>query len=407
MKNKLIVIGGGAAGMIAAGIAGQKGYDVELFEKNDKLGKKIFISGKGRCNFTNASDIETIIENIVSNPYFLYSALYSFTNDDLREFFNKLGVPSKVERGNRVFPQSNKSNDIIKALYKFLNNNHVNVHFNQNVDKILVKDKKIYGIQLESGKQYMSDIVILATGGLSYPKTGSTGYGLKMAKELGHNIISPLPSLVPIVIKEDWIKSLQGLSLRNVEMTLWEKNKRMKQEFGEMVFTHYGVSGPIVLSLSSYMKPPYGKYSLNLNLKPALSKEQLDMRLQRDFEKYSRKQFKNTLQDLLPKKMIPIIISLSNIDENKFVHQITKDERRKLAYLLQNLKLSVATLRPISTAIVTSGGIDTREINPSSMESKIIENLYFAGEVIDVDGLTGGFNLQIAFSTGYLAGMNC
>lgn len=407
MKNKLIVIGGGAAGMIAAGIAGQKGYDVELFEKNDKLGKKIFISGKGRCNFTNASDIETIIENIVSNPYFLYSALYSFTNDDLREFFNKLGVPSKVERGNRVFPQSNKSNDIIKALYKFLNNNHVNVHFNQNVDKILVKDKKIYGIQLESGKQYMSDIVILATGGLSYPKTGSTGHGLKMAKELGHNIISPLPSLVPIVIKEDWIKSLQGLSLRNVEMTLWEKNKRIKQEFGEMVFTHYGVSGPIVLSLSSYMKPPYDKYSLNLNLKPALSEEQLDMRLQRDFEKYSRKQFKNTLQDLLPKKMIPIIISLSNIDENKFVHQITKDERRKLAYLLQNLKLSVATLRPISTAIVMSGGIDTREINPSSMESKIIENLYFAGEVIDVDGLTGGFNLQIAFSTGYLAGMNC
>lgn len=407
MRNKILVIGGGAAGMMAAGIAGQRNLEVHLFEKNDKLGKKVFISGKGRCNFTNAADIDTMIQNIVRNPYFLYSAFYRFTNHDLIEFFNKLGVPSKVERGNRVFPKSDKSNDIVQALYKFLIKNHVTIHFNQNVDRIFIKDNKVEGIQLNSGEKIKGDKVIIATGGLSYPKTGSTGYGFKIARKLGHHIIEPLPSLVPMVIQEEWVKDLQGLSLKNVEIILREKNKKIKSEFGEMVFTHYGVSGPIILSLSAYMKPPYSRYLLSLNLKPALSYEQLDLRIQRDFKKYSRKQFKNSLQDLLPKKMIPVIIKLSKINEDKFVHQITKDERQNLTHLLQNLNLSVETLCPIDTAIVTAGGVDTKEINPSTMESKLIKNLYFAGEIINIDGLTGGFNLQIAFSTGYLAGTNC
>ncbi|RBP45596.1 NAD(P)/FAD-dependent oxidoreductase [Garciella nitratireducens] len=407
MKQRVLVIGGGAAGMMSAGIAAQRGLDVHLFEKNDKLGKKIFISGKGRCNFTNASDITTIMENIIRNPYFLYSALYRFTNNDLIEFFNKLGVRSKIERGNRVFPKSDKSNDIVQALYKFLMYNGVTIHFNQKVDRVLVKNNKVEGIQLNSGEKVKGERIIIATGGLSYPKTGSTGDGFKMAKELGHHIIKPLPSLVPIVIHEKWVKDLQGLSLKNIEMTLWEKNKKIKSEFGEMIFTHYGISGPIILSLSAHMSPPYSKYLLSLNLKPALTQDQLDLRLQKDFKKYIRKQFKNSLEDLLPKKIIPIIIKLSGIDGNKFVHQITKKEREKLVHLLQNINLSVTNLRPISTAIVTAGGIDTREINPSTMESKLIKNLFFAGEVIDIDGLTGGFNLQIAFSTGYLAGINC
>lgn len=406
MKKKVIIIGGGAAGMMAAGTAAKQGAEVHLYEKNDALGRKIFITGKGRCNFTNASDIENFIENTIRNPFFLYSAIYTFTNEDLISFFDKWGVPSKVERGNRVFPKSDKSNDIIKALNKFMASNKVNLHLGQNIEKILKEGNGIKGIQLESGEKIYGDKVLLATGGLSYPKTGSTGHGLKMAKQIGHNIIEPFPSLVPIVVKENWIGQLQGLSLKNVEISLFQGKKLIRKEFGEMVFTHYGLSGPIVLSLSAYIKKPYPKHSLCLNLKPALTEEQLDNRLQRDFQKYSRKQYKNALHDLLPKKLIPIIINLSNIDENKYVHQITKEERKRLIHLIQALPLNVETLRPISTAIVTGGGIDTNEINPSTMESKIISGLYFAGEVIDVDALTGGYNLQIAFSTGYLAGIN-
>jgi hypothetical protein len=408
MGNKIIVIGGGAAGMIAAGFASNRGYDVHLYEKNDKLGKKIFITGKGRCNFTNISDIETIMENIKRNPLFLYSALYSFTNEDLITFFNNLGVPSKIERGNRVFPKSDKSNDIIKALHKFMNNNNVNIHLNQDVKKIMVDKKNIInGIILSTGEKIRADKVIIATGGMSYPKTGSTGHGIRMSEELGHNIIKPYPSLVPIVVNELWVKDLQGLSLKNVEVTLYKKDKIVKKEFGEMIFTHYGVSGPIILSLSADMETPYSQYSISINLKPALTEEQLDSRLQRDFEKKSRKQYKNSLQDLFPSKLIPVIIKLSNINESKFVHQITREERKKLVTLMQNFIFTIENLRPINEAIVTAGGVDTKEINPSTMESKLIRGLYFAGEVIDVDALTGGYNLQIAFSTGYLAGMNC
>ena len=394
--------------MMAAGIAGRRGLDVHLYEKNNILGKKLFITGKGRCNFTNATDIETIMNNIKRNASFLYSALYTFTNEDLIEFFLNLGVPSKIERGNRVFPKSDKSNDIVKALHKFIKMNKVNIHLNQNVDKIIInKNNTIQGIILSTGEKIKADKVIIATGGLSYPKTGSTGHGIKMSKDLGHSIIQSSPSLVPIVVNELWVKDLQGLSLKNVEVTLFKKNKPIIKEFGEMIFTHYGVSGPIILSLSSYIKSPYTQYSISINLKPALTIEKLDLRLQRDFDKNSRKQYKNSLNELLPTKLIPIIIKLSNIHENKFVHQITKNERRNLVTLIQNLKFSIKSLRPISEAIITSGGIDTKEINSSTLESKLINGLYFAGEIIDVDALTGGYNLQIAFSTGYLAGMNC
>ncbi|MCR1898059.1 NAD(P)/FAD-dependent oxidoreductase [Irregularibacter muris] len=406
MEQKIIVIGGGAAGMMAAGIAAQKGLEVHLLERNDKLGKKIFITGKGRCNFTNSGDIDSLIENIMRNPYFLYSALYTFSNNDLIDFFHGLGVRSKIERGNRVFPQSDKSSDIIKALSNFINSVNVNIHLNQRVKEILVHNKKIKGVILENGEKINASKVILATGGLSYPKTGSTGDGFYMAKKLGHNIIKPSPSLVPMVVDQDWIRELQGLSLRNVEVNLIKKDKIVKTAFGEMVFTHYGVSGPIILSLSACMEQPYSNYFLSLNLKPALTEQQLDLRMQKDFEKYSKKQYKNSLQDILPRKMIPILIRRSEIDGEKFVNQITKEERKKLVKLMQNFTLPIKTLRPIDEAIVTSGGIDTKEINSSTMESKLIEGLYFAGEIIDVDALTGGYNLQIAFSTGYLAGLN-
>ncbi len=407
MSKKVIVIGGGAAGMMAAGVAAKKGLEVHLFEKNDKLGKKVFITGKGRCNFTNASDVESILEHVVRNPNFLYSALYTFTNQDLIQFFNDLSVPTKVERGNRVFPKSDKSNDIIKALTKFLSTHQVKIHYYSNVKKILVNDGRVTGIQLDSGERHFCDRIIITTGGLSYPKTGSTGHGLTMVEDLGHNIISPFPSLVPIEIKENWIKELQGLSLKNIEMSLYKNNKLIKSEFGEMIFTHYGISGPVTLTLSAYMEGSYTEHTIHINLKPALSYEQLDRRIQKDFEKYSRRQFKNSLDDLFPKKLIPIMILLSNISPEKYVNQITKFERRSLVSLTQKLILSVKKLRPIDEAIVTAGGVDINEINPSTMESKIVQGLYFGGEIMNVDALTGGYNLQIAFSTGYLAGYNC
>lgn len=378
-----------------------------MFEKNDKLGKKVFITGKGRCNFTNASDVESILEHVVRNPNFLYSALYTFTNQDLIQFFNDLSVPTKVERGNRVFPKSDKSNDIIKALTKFLSTHQVKIHYYSNVKKILVNDGRVTGIQLDSGERHFCDRIIITTGGLSYPKTGSTGHGLTMVEDLGHNIISPFPSLVPIEIKENWIKELQGLSLKNIEMSLYKNNKLIKSEFGEMIFTHYGISGPVTLTLSAYMEGSYTEHTIHINLKPALSYEQLDRRIQKDFEKYSRRQFKNSLDDLFPKKLIPIMILLSNISPEKYVNQITKFERRSLVSLTQKLILSVKKLRPIDEAIVTAGGVDINEINPSTMESKIVQGLYFGGEIMNVDALTGGYNLQIAFSTGYLAGYNC
>jgi len=403
--SKVIIIGGGPAGMMAAVSAASK-HKVVLIEKNDKLGRKLYITGKGRCNITNAKDIGDFFENIPCNPNFLYSSLYSFTNEDTMNFFKQLGVNLKVERGDRVFPESDKSSDIIKAFTNELQNKNVEVLLNSKVKKLIRDNQKIIGVELGDGSSVYGDYFILCTGGLSYPKTGSSGEGLNYARFLGHNIIKPRPSLVPIEVDELWIKDLQGLSLKNVELRIINsKNKNIYKEFGEMIFTHYGISGPIVLSASSFVKEGE-KLKISINLKPALSEVQLDKRIQSDFLKYANKDFKNALNDLLPSKLINTIIQLSNIDEEKKVNSITKEERKTLVNLLQNLPLNIKGLRPIEEAIITSGGVDTLEIDASTMKSKKIDNLYFAGEMIDVDAYTGGYNLQIALSTGSLAGTN-
>ena len=391
--------------MMSAVTASSK-HDVVLIEKNEKLGRKLFITGKGRCNITNAKDIGDFFENIPCNPHFLYSSLYSFTNEDTMNFFKELGVSLKVERGDRVFPQSDKSSDIIKAFNIELKNKNVEVLLNSKVKKLIRNNQRVVGVELANGSSVSGDYIILCTGGLSYPQTGSSGEGLTYSRLLGHNIIKPKASLVPIEIEEDWIKDLQGLSLKNVEFKITDSaNKNIYKEFGEMLFTHYGISGPIVLSGSCFVSEEK-KLKAYINLKPALSEIQLDKRIQSDFLKYANKDFKNSLNDLLPSKMINTIIQLSNIDENKKVNSITKEERKIVVNLLQNLPLHIKGLRPIEEAIITSGGIDTLEIDASTMRSKLIENLYFAGEIIDVDAYTGGYNLQIALSTGYLAGNN-
>ncbi|MBU3098879.1 MULTISPECIES: BaiN/RdsA family NAD(P)/FAD-dependent oxidoreductase [Clostridium] len=400
---KVIIIGGGPAGMMAAVTASSK-HEVVLIEKNERLGRKLYITGKGRCNITNAKDIGDFFENIPCNPNFLYSSLYSFTNEDTMNFFKEQGVNLKVERGDRVFPESDKSSDIIKAFDIELKNKKVEVLLNSKVKRIVRDNQKVIGVELASGNNVYGDYIILCTGGLSYPQTGSSGEGLTYAKVLGHNIIKPKASLVPIELEEDWIKDLQGLSLKNVELNITNsKNKSIYKEFGEMIFTHYGISGPIVLSGSCYVKEGE-KLKAFINLKPALSEIQLDKRIQSDFLKYANKDFKNSLTDLLPSKLINTIIQLSNIDEDKKVNSVTKEERKVLVNLLQNLPLTIKRLRPIDEAIITSGGVDTLQIDASTMKSKLIDNLYFAGEMIDVDAYTGGYNLQIALSTGFLAG---
>ncbi|MBW9151743.1 NAD(P)/FAD-dependent oxidoreductase [Clostridium estertheticum] len=400
---KVIIIGGGPAGMMAAVTASSK-HEVVLIEKNERLGRKLYITGKGRCNITNAKDIGDFFENIPCNPNFLYSSLYSFTNEDTMNFFKEQGVNLKVERGDRVFPESDKSSDIIKAFDIELKNKKVEVLLNSKVKRIVRDNQKVIGVELASGNNVYGDYIILCTGGLSYPQTGSSGEGLTYAKVLGHNIIKPKASLVPIELEEDWIKDLQGLSLKNVELNITNsKNKSIYKEFGEMIFTHYGISGPIVLSGSCYVKEGE-KLKAFINLKPALSEIQLDKRIQSDFLKYANKDFKNSLTDLLPSKLINTIIQLSNIDEDKKVNSVTKEERKNLVNLLQNLPLTIKRLRPIDEAIITSGGVDTLQIDASTMKSKLIDNLYFAGEMIDVDAYTGGYNLQIALSTGFLAG---
>ncbi|MBX4265391.1 NAD(P)/FAD-dependent oxidoreductase [Clostridium estertheticum] len=400
---KVIIIGGGPAGMMAAVTASSK-HEVVLIEKNERLGRKLYITGKGRCNITNAKDIGDFFENIPCNPNFLYSSLYSFTNEDTMNFFKEQGVNLKVERGDRVFPESDKSSDIIKAFDIALKNKKVEVLLNSKVKRIVRDNQKVIGVELASGNNVYGDYIILCTGGLSYPQTGSSGEGLTYAKVLGHNIIKPKASLVPIELEEEWIKDLQGLSLKNVELNITNsKNKSIYKEFGEMIFTHYGISGPIVLSGSCYVKEGE-KLKAFINLKPALSEIQLDKRIQSDFLKYANKDFKNSLTDLLPSKLINTIIQLSNIDEDKKVNSVTKEERKILVNLLQNLPLTIKRLRPIDEAIITSGGVDTLQIDASTMKSKLIDNLYFAGEMIDVDAYTGGYNLQIALSTGFLAG---
>lgn len=399
-----VVIGGGPAGMMAAINASQK-YKTILIEKNEKLGKKLYITGKGRCNITNSKDISEFFNYIPGNPNFLYSALYTFTNENTIDFFEKLGVKFKIERGDRVFPLSDKSSDIIFALQKSLKQNNVDIMLNTSVSKFICNKNRIIGVELKNGEILKADFFILCTGGMSYPQTGSSGDGYKFAKDLGHTITDITPALVPIEINEEWVKNLQGLSLKNIELKILKNNRVICEDFGEMLFTHFGISGPIVLSMSREVGKQK-KLRAVIDLKPAISRNELDKRIQKDFKKYINKDFKNSLDDLLPRKLIDTVIMLSKIDPNKKVNLIKKEERIDLVDLLKGLPLTIKGCRPIDEAIVTSGGINTKEIDPSTMRSKIIDNLYFAGEIIDVDAFTGGFNIQIALSTGYLAGIS-
>ncbi|MDK0564118.1 NAD(P)/FAD-dependent oxidoreductase [Clostridium perfringens] len=401
---KVIVIGAGPAGMMAA-ISAAENHEVILLEGNERIGKKLFITGKGRCNVTNAKDISEFFDFIPGNPHFLYSALYTYTNIDVMNFFENAGVKLKVERGSRVFPNSDKSSDIISGLSRGLNEAGVDLRLHSKVKDVIFNNNKIEAVILENGSKVKGDYFIITTGGKSYPLTGSTGIGFDLAKKMGHSIVELKPSLVPIEIEESWVRELQGLSLRNIELKI--KNKKNSKVVysgqGEMLFTHFGISGPLVLSGSRFIKDGE-KFEISLDLKPALEEKQLDLRIQKDFKKNLNKDFKNSLDELLPKKLIPVIIELSGIDENKKVNSITKEERRTLLNLLKNLTFTVKGLRDIAEAIVTAGGVSTKEIDPSTMKSKIVDNLYFAGEVIDVDAFTGGYNVQIALSTGYLAG---
>ena len=414
--SRVIVIGGGASGMMAAIAAKKNGNDVTLLEKNEKLGKKLFITGKGRCNLTNASDINSHMNNLMSNPKFMYSAFNAFDSDDIISLIEESGVKTKVERGNRVFPNSDKSSDVIKALKKQLDSLGVNIVLDYEVKSITKEDD----FKINNG-EYTCDSLIIATGGLSYKSTGSTGDGYKWAKQFNHKITKTYPSLVPFNIKEDYCKELQGLSLKNVKLSLlkeadWNGEgysglnedgiyQIVYEEMGEMIFTHFGVSGPLVLSASSFVADKMEDvYKISIDLKPALDEATLDKRILRDFDKYKNKNFNNSLNDLLPKKLIPIIIRLSGIDEYKKVNEITKEERQRLVGLIKNLEFNIDGLRGYDEAIITKGGIDVKEINPKTMESKKVPGLYFVGEVLDLDSLTGGYNLQLAWSTGYVAG---
>ena len=408
-KKKIIVIGGGAAGTMAAGQAASKGVEVVLVEKTDRLGKKIAISGKGRCNLTNAGDIADFVKYYPGNGKFLYAALKEFDNQSLIRFFLEHGIKTKIERGGRVFPESDDSEEIVNALKIFLDKAGVRIILDQAVKEVIVNEQKqVTGVKMtQSEGIFRADAVIVATGGASYPSTGSTGDGYMMAEKVGHKVISPLPALVPLRTLEQWPKEIQGLTLKNVEVSIWIDGKREAKEFGEMLFTHFGISGPLILTLSriaSHALRDRKKVEVKINLKPALSFEQLDLRIQRDFVRYNNKQFKNSFEDLLPKSMIPVIVTLSGIEPEKPINQVTKEERKRLCHLLQELSLTVIKTLGMGVAIVTAGGVDVKQINPTTMESRLIRGLYWAGEVIDIDGVTGGYNLQAAFSTGYKAG---
>ncbi len=406
--SKVIVIGGGAAGAVAAIFAARNGHQVELFEKNEKIGKKLFITGKGRCNVTNAGDMDALFDAVKSNPKFLYSAFYSFTNEQAMDFFEELGVRLKVERGNRVFPESDHSSDIIHALKHELERLGVEIHFCTEVKDVLVEHEKFTGIVLKNGKKISGDACVVATGGISYASTGSTGDGYRFAEKTGHKVTELYPSLVPMEVKEWYAKELQGLSLRNVQGTILDGKKKLYDEFGEMLFTHYGVSGPIIISASSVVgkKLQDKELTLQIDLKPALSREQLDQRVLRDFEENKNKQFKNAVDKLFPAKLKPIMIELSGISPEKKVNEISKEERLCFVDLIKNFKMTLTGLRSYNEAIITKGGVSVKDIDPGTMKSKKISGLYFAGEVLDLDALTGGFNLQIAWSTGYLAGIS-
>ncbi len=409
MNNRVIVIGAGAAGLMAAAKAAERGREVLLLEKNDRVGWKLMISGKGRCNITNNTDIEGMIQNIPGNGNFLYSAFYNFSNEDLMNLLESEGLQLKVERGGRVFPVSDNARDVVDTMQRYAEGKGAKIWRNFAVEDILTENGAVKGVKLKNGSILEAASVIVATGGASYPKTGSTGDGYVMAGKLGHTVTPLKPSLIPLLTAGKTAGELQGLSLRNISITIIDKKgRKVYGDFGEMLFTHFGVSGPVILSASRHILPyGYKDVKLVIDLKPALDEETLDSRIRRDFEEFSRKQFKNSLDELLPQKMIPVIIELSGIPEDKPVNQITKEERHKIVELLKNFTLEITGSRPISEAIVTAGGVRTSEINPSTMESKLVKGLYFAGEIIDVDAYTGGFNLTIAFSTGCLAGMNC
>ncbi len=404
--SKVLVIGGGAAGMFAAIAAAENGNEVFLYEKNEKLGKKLFITGKGRCNLTNACDMDTLFASVVSNPRFLYSSFYNYTNQDVIAFFEKAGVATKTERGGRVFPDSDHSSDVIKGLERELKRRNVKVKLHAEVKDIKVRGERFEKLIFTDGNEAEGDCCIVATGGLSYKTTGSTGDGYRFAETMGHTIRPCIPSLVPVETKEFWVSELQGLSLRNVEVTVRDGQKKLYQEFGEMLFTHYGVSGPLLLSASSRVGRKLMEKSLTLeiDLKPALDEEALHRRVLRDFEENQNRQFKNAVGRLFPAKLVPVMIQLSGIPPEKKVHVISREERNAFVHLIKHFKVTLTKLRGYDEAIITKGGISTKEINPKTMESKRIKGIYFAGEVLDLDALTGGFNLQIAWSTGYAAG---
>ena len=408
--KRVVVIGGGAAGLMAAVIAGREGAKVTLLEKMNYVGKKMGITGKGRCNITNACDMSDFIKNTPGNGKFLFGAYERFTNEDLLQLLHDAGLETKVERGGRVFPASDSALDVRNTFMKLMKHYGVDVHLEEPVKKLLVDDGVVTGVVTDK-ETYHADAVVIATGGKSYPATGSTGDGYILGAQVGHTITDIRPSLVPIVTEESWVKDLMGLSLRNVELSVVAKNKVQAKMFGEMMFTHFGITGPIVLSLSHTVgklmrKKNIGTIGLDINLKPALSPETLDKRLQKDFDLYSKKQLINGMKDLLPSRLIPLIIELAGIDPQKPINQISKEERQQIGYMLQHMPLTVKGLRPVEEAIVTAGGISLKEFNPKTMESKLVKGLYGAGEVLDIDAFTGGYNLQAAFSTGYVAAMH-
>lgn len=404
--SKVLIIGGGAAGMFAAVTAARCGHQVSLYEKNEKLGKKLFITGKGRCNLTNACDMDTLFSSVVTNPRFLYSSFYGFTNQDTIDFFEGIGLKTKVERGNRVFPDSDHSSDVIRCLEQEMARVKVEVHLKTAVSRVAEKDGIFRYLVLEGGEKVPGDACIVATGGLSYRTTGSTGDGYRFARETGHQVTECLPALVPMETEESWVPKLQGLSLRNIRAAIYDGRRKLYDDFGEMLFTHYGVSGPLMLSASSVVgkKLQEKKLRLSIDLKPALSEEQLDQRVLRDFEENQNKQFKNAVGKLFPAKLAPVMIELSDIPADKKVNVISRGERQRFVQLIRNLPVTVVGLRDYNEAIITRGGVNVREVDPATMESKLVKGLYFAGEVLDLDALTGGFNLQIAWATAYAAG---
>lgn len=409
--SHVIVVGGGAAGMFAAIAAAKNGHQVTLYEKNEKLGKKIFITGKGRCNITNAADMEELFDAVVTNSKFLYSSFYGYTNQNVIDFFEDAGVPVKIERGNRVFPISDHSSDVIRALEREMKKVGVKVCLNTEVKSVEAEKDKFNKVVLKDTTTQTADACIVATGGLSYRFTGSTGDGFRFAENVGHKVTQCFPSLVPMETKEPWICELQGLSLRNVEAKILDGKKELYKDFGEMLFTHFGVSGPLIISASSYVGKKFmdkngqkKELTLEIDLKPALTEEQLDQRVLRDFEENHNRQFKNAITKLFPTKLIPVMLELGGIDPEKKVNSIEKEERKQFVHLIKHFRMTLTGLRDYPEAIITKGGVNVKEIDPGTMESKLVKGLYFAGEVLDLDALTGGFNLQIAWSTGYAAG---